>query len=62
MSSNPAAPTDKMDCRHFHALFGRKPAPFLVSCRPIRFEARRIDDPQIESRFAETRRAFNCGF
>src|SRR5208283_4655736 len=34
-SRSPATPTDKMDCRHFHALSGRKRAAFLVSC-PLR--------------------------
>jgi len=49
-SRSPVTPTDKMDCRHFHALSGRKRAAFLVSCLPMLFEGRRIEDPHIELR------------
>jgi len=50
-SHSPVTPTDKIDCRHFHALSGRKRAAYLVSCRPMLFEGRRIDEPHREMRF-----------
>src|SRR4051812_18181552 len=51
-----------MDFRHFHVLSARERALFLVSCRPSRFQAlraRRIDNPGIKSRSAQTYGAFN---